>query len=127
MKNKEMKDITTKPFAIFDEQWALLTAGDITNHNSMTISWGEMGTLWNKNVVTVYVKPIRYTYQFMENNEYFVVSFFNEKYRQALAIMGAKSGREINKDQAAKLTPVAYKNVTISSLLFYFGNNITQK
>lgn len=37
-------DIFTK----FNNQWALLTAGDETNFNTMTISWGGMGTLWNK-------------------------------------------------------------------------------
>ena len=31
----------------------------------MTISWGGMGTLWDKPVVTVYVKLCRYTYGFM--------------------------------------------------------------
>ena len=113
MKKQEIKDFNTKPFAIFDAQWALLTSGDINHHNSMTISWGEMGTLWNKNVVTVYVKPVRYTYEFMESNEYFVLSFFDEKYHKALSLMGSKSGREINKDQASGLTPIAYKNVTI--------------
>ena len=56
----------------------------------MTISWGELGTLWNKSVATVYVKPCRYTYNFMEENDYFVLSFFQEEYRDALKIMGNK-------------------------------------
>jgi len=47
----------------------------------MTISWDELGTLWNKSVTTVYVKPCRYTYNFMEENDYFVLSFFQEEYR----------------------------------------------
>ena len=50
----------------FADQWALLTAGQKEHFNMMTISWGGMGTLWNKPVVTVYVKPFRYTYEFME-------------------------------------------------------------
>ena len=103
----------TKPFEIFDKTWSLLTAGPIGEHNSMTISWGEMGTLWSKKVVTVYVKPVRYTYQFMEKNEYFVLSFFDEKYKKSLAIMGSKSGRDVNKDELSGLTPKEYKGVTI--------------
>lgn len=109
----KIKDETNQPFNVFDETWALLTAGDINNHNSMTISWGEMGTLWSKSVITVYVKPVRHTYEFMNENDYFVVSFFKEEYRQALLVMGSKSGRDINKDEAAKLTPVEYKGLTI--------------
>ena len=102
-----------RPFDLFHKDWALLTAGQIDDHNSMTISWGELGTLWNKNVATVYVKPCRYTYSFMEKNEFFVLSFFTEEYRDALSIMGSKSGRDINKDELSGLTPVNYEGVTI--------------
>lgn len=101
------------PFDLFHKDWALLTAGPIDKHNSMTISWGELGTLWNKKVATVYVKPCRYTYSFMEDNEYFVLSFFEKEYRNALNIMGDKSGRDVDKDGLSGLTPLSYENVTI--------------
>lgn len=110
---KNIKKLQTKPFQIFDDEWALLTSGDYSNHNSMTIAWGGMGTLWHKNVVTVYVKPCRYTYSFMESNEYFVVSFFDKKYKSTLALMGSISGRDTNKDERSGLTPIKYKNVTL--------------
>ena len=100
-------------FEQFDKKWALVTAGPINNHNSMTVSWGEMGTLWSKPVVTVYIKPCRHTHKFMEENEHFVVSFFKEEYRKALGVMGSKSGRDVNKDELAGLTPVEYKGLTI--------------
>lgn len=101
------------PFTLFHEDWSLVTAGKLSHHNSMTISWGEMGTLWNRNVVTIYVKPCRYTYQFMEENDYFTLSFFDEEYRDALKIMGSKSGRDINKDKEARLTPLEHGEVTL--------------
>ena len=91
---------------LFDKGWALVTAGDISNFNTMTISWGGMGTLWNKPVCTVYVKPVRYTHEFMENNDYFTVSFFEEKYKKALGILGSKSGRDCDKVEESHLTPV---------------------
>ena len=94
-------------FSQFDKKWALLCAGNMGHHNAMTISWGGVGTLWGKPVATVYVKPIRYTWQFMEESEYFTVSFYPEEYRKALAVMGSKSGRDIDKDAAAGLTPKA--------------------
>ena len=101
------------PFDIFNKGWALLTSGTIDDHNSMTISWGEMGTLWRKSVVTVYVKPCRYTHEFMEQNDYFVLSFFKDECKKALGIMGSKSGREIDKDKLSGLSPISHNNVTI--------------
>lgn len=109
----DKKEINIEPFTAFNKDWALLTAGDIDNHNSMTISWGEMGTLWNKKVVTVYVKPCRYTYKFMEKNNFFVISFFEEIYRQSLVVMGSKSGKNTDKDKESGLTPIEHGWVTI--------------
>ena len=99
-----MANFTTDIFAQFDKKWALLCAGTKEKHNTMTISWGGMGTFWSKPVVTVYVKPCRYTYGFMNDNEYFTVSFYPEECRKAMAVMGTKSGRDINKDEVAGLT-----------------------
>ena len=107
------KSIELKPFELFDKQWALLTAGSIDNHNSMTISWGGTGTLWSKPVATVYVKPCRYTHDFMEENDYFVLSFFPEEYRRNLGVMGSVSGRDVDKDKEGKLTPVKHGDVVI--------------
>ena len=81
-----MAQFTTDIFAQFDKKWALLCAGTKEKHNTMTISWGGMGTLWSKPVVTVYVKPCRYTYGFMNDNEYFTVSFYPEECRKAMAV-----------------------------------------
>ena len=42
--------------------------------NTMTIGWAQVGRLWALPVCTVYVRPERYTYQFMESHDYFTVS-----------------------------------------------------
>lgn len=102
-----MKQFPIDAFAQFDKKWALVCAGTPECHNAMTVSWGGLGTLWSKPVATVYVKPVRYTYQFMEKNEYFTVSFYPEEWRRALSVMGTTSGRDGDKDAAAGLTPVA--------------------
>lgn len=94
-------------FNIFDKEWALLTAGKSGRYNTMTISWGGLGTLWGKSVATVYVKPVRYTHEFMEESEYFTVSFYEEKYRSALSLLGSISGRDGDKAAKAGLTPKA--------------------
>ena len=96
----------TEIFSQFHKKWALVSAGSLEDHNAMTVSWGEMGTLWSIPVITVYVKPCRYTYEFMENNDYFTVSFYDEEYRDALNIMGTLSGKDTDKEKQANLTPV---------------------
>lgn len=98
-------EFQTDPFEIFDKEWALLTVGDGEAFNTMTISWGGLGTLWSKPVATVYVKPIRYTHGFMERNDYFTLSFFSENYRKALALLGSVSGRDRDKVKESGLTP----------------------
>ena len=55
-------DFTTNIFEQFDKKWALLTAGNSEDFNTMTISWGGMGTIWNKPVATVYVRTSRLTH-----------------------------------------------------------------
>ena len=103
-------EFTTDIFARFNEKWALLTAGTGADFNGMTISWGGLGTLWSKPVATVYVKPIRYTWQYMEKYDFFTVSFFPEEYRNDLMIMGSKSGRDGDKIALTRLTPEALEH-----------------
>lgn len=98
-------DFNANSFEIFDQEWALLTAGSEQHYNTMTISWGGLGTLWGKPVVTVYVKPIRYTHEFMEESEYFTVSFYPGKYRKALGLLGTLSGKDGDKVAQVGLTP----------------------
>lgn len=97
-------EFLTDIFAQFNKKWALLTAGDEKSFNAMTISWGGLGTLWNKPVATVYVRTSRYTHEFMDRNEYFTVSFYPEDYRQILGVLGTKSGREMDKMKASGLS-----------------------
>ena len=53
-----------------------------------------------------FVRPERYTYQFMERSKEFTLSFFTDRYRPALNICGSKSGRDCNKIAEASLTPL---------------------
>ncbi len=105
-----MENMLIDPFTKFDKDWALVTGGTKEKFNSMTVSWGGMGTLWSKPVVTLYVRPERYTCGFLMENDIFTVSFYDEKYRKALILMGSASGRDINKAEAAGLTPLFLEN-----------------
>ena len=99
-------EFTTDILSVFDKKWALLTAGKEDSFNTMTVSWGGLGTIWNKPVATVYVRTSRYTHDFMDANEYFTVSFYPEECRKALGVLGSKSGRDMDKMKDSGLTPV---------------------
>lgn len=98
-----------KSHSLWDEQWFLLTSGDFQkgHFNTMTVSWGSLGTMWNKPFAMVVVRPTRYTYQFMEQYETFTLSAFSEQYRKALNLLGSKSGRGGDKIAESGLTPEA--------------------
>lgn len=101
-----MESVNMNAFESFHKGWALLTAGEMGDYNTMTISWGGLGCLWSRSVATVYVRPSRYTYEFMERYDHFTVSFYPEEYRGALALLGRESGRDGDKVATAGLTPV---------------------
>ena len=82
-----------------------LTTDIFSNFNTMTISWGGMGTLWGKPVATVYIRTSRYTHEFIDANEYFTISFYPEEYKKVLGVLGSKSGREMDKMHDSGLTP----------------------
>ena len=106
----DLKNFNLAPFYTLDKKWAILTCGEKDKYNSMTISWGGFGTLWHKPVVTIYVRPNRYTYEFMENYEYYTISFYDDVYKSDLTLLGTKSGRDINKVELTNLTPEFLNN-----------------
>ena len=97
-------EFTTDILSVFDKKWALLTAGDKDKFNTMTVSWGGLGTIWGKPVATVYVRKSRYTHDFMEDNDYYTVSFYPEECRKVLNVLGSKSGRDMDKMHDSGLT-----------------------
>jgi flavin reductase (DIM6/NTAB) family NADH-FMN oxidoreductase RutF len=98
------RDLDGNVFRRIGEQWMLLTAGDKTACNTMTASWGGLGVLWGEPVATIYVRPQRYTKEFIDREKTFSLSFYGEEYRKALALCGAKSGREIDKVKECNFT-----------------------
>ncbi len=98
------------PFSKIGKDWFLVTAGDIEKFNAMTASWGFMGVMWNKNCAITVIRPQRYTKEFIDNSEYFTMSFFGEECRDALKFCGANSGRDCDKMEKTGLVPVEIEN-----------------
>lgn len=92
-----------EPFTSISSKWALLTSGDKEKANAMTIAWGSVGYLWNKDVATVYVRNSRYTKEFIDKTGYFTINFFPDEYKAALKYLGTVSGRNEDKIKMARL------------------------
>ena len=104
--------LNMNPFTKIGKEWALISAGDKNKCNTMAVSWGGVGVLWGKNVVYIFIRDSRYTKEFIDNGEFFSMSFFNEKYRDALSYCGKESGRNVDdKFKGAGLTPAFRHNI----------------
>ncbi len=134
LKEIPLTDITENTFTLIGTDWALLTAGsagsagsekasagnesagygetstnnesagDTTKSNTMTISWGGLGIYGNKPVSFTFIRPQRYTKQFVDTQQTFSLCFFDETYKDILKFCGTKSGKEIDKIRECNLT-----------------------
>lgn len=110
MKQVDIERISDNFIHIIGKEWMLVSAGNKEKFNMMTANWGGVGFLWNKPVVFIFVRPERYTYEFVESQPFFTLSFMSEEYKDVHKICGSKSGREIDKVAATGLTPIFTEN-----------------
>ena len=111
MKEVLAREIKDNPIFEFDKTWALVTSRKKDgSFNMCTLSWGSIGVLWSKEVVTIYVKPIRHTDSFIQEDDYFTVTFFNDDHKKDLALCGTKSGRDIDKINESDLEVIELEN-----------------
>ncbi len=108
MKEISVKELNLNPMTLIGREWMLITAGtQERGYNTMTASWGNLGSLWGHPTSLIYVRPQRYTKEFVDREEYYSLSFFPESFHKALAYLGTHSGRDGDKVTAAGLTPVS--------------------
>ena len=104
-KEISVNDWSDNLFTRIGTDWMLVTAGDREKSNTMTANWGGAGILWNKPVAFSFIRPQRYTLEFMEREEYYSLAFFDNGFREALNFCGTKSGRDFDKWKETGLTP----------------------
>lgn len=117
MKEIAIKDLTCNPFTLISNEWLLITAGNQENgFNTMTACWGHVGSIWGHGkglpTATVYIRPQRYTKQFVDREEYYTISFFDTQYKKDLAYLGTHSGKDEDKLSHTSLTPAFSDNTT---------------
>lgn len=101
MNVEELKNVINS----ISKQWMLVSAVDEKGKaNAMTASWGGVGELWGKDVVFVFIRPQRYTKEFVDKAQTLSLSFFDESYRKMYNYMGSKSGRDFDKIKEQNLT-----------------------
>ena len=93
----EFQTFTPEVLDVFASRNALLTVGDRRECNTMTIGWCGLGRMWQLPACTVYVRPERYTYSFLERFDSFTVSVFSPEWKKQIAYCGSKSGRDVDK------------------------------
>lgn len=99
------KEIKGNLIELIANEWMLISAGGANGYNMMTASWGFAGEMWGEDCAAAAVRPTRYTYGFMEKEDYFTLSFYGAA-RNIYKICGSKSGRDIDKAAETGLTPV---------------------
>ena len=78
--------------------------------NIITVAWA--GTVCtNPPMVSISVRPSRYSYQILEETGEFVINLTNESLVKACDYCGVVSGRDVNKFAKTGLTPIPMEHV----------------
>lgn len=104
MKTMSPYDLSLNPLHVLEKRWAILVAGD-KKPNPMTVAWGGFGTLWQRPVVTIYVRPTRFTHKFLMSRDEFTLNILPPGFKTALGICGTLSGRDCDKWDRSGLRP----------------------
>lgn len=102
----DVSTLSCNPFTLLAKQWMLVSAGTPDNWNTMTASWGGVGVIWGAPTATVYIRHSRYTKEFVDAQEYFTITFLQNGNQKALGVLGATSGRDMDKMHNSGLTPM---------------------
>ena len=98
---RTVESLSFNPFTKIGKEWMLISAYDEKRTdkkiNTMTASWGGVGVLWGKNVFFCFVRPQRFTKEFIDAQDTVTLSFFGEEYKEALTKCGRISGRNCDK------------------------------
>ena len=106
MKKIDIRELQMNPMTKIGKEWMLVTAGcQERGYNTMTASWGHLGHIWGFDTSVIYVRPQRYTKQFVDREEKYTLCFF-PGYKKEMGYLGTKSGRDEDKVAAVGLTPV---------------------
>lgn len=110
-------ELCIHPHSLFSTDWLLITTGNQTNgYNTMTACWGQLGAIWGHGkglpTATVFIRPQRYTKEFIDREDTFTLSFFTNEYKKQLAYLGTHSGKVEDKISKVGFTPIFLNDTT---------------
>lgn len=121
-KEVKIEELNFNPMMMIGGDWWLVTAGNQEDgFNTMTASWGHLGSIWERkggkahmglSTACVYIRPQRYTKEYMDREELFTLCVFDKANKKALGYLGTHSGRDENKVENAGLKP-AFQDGTV--------------
>ena len=97
MKKANIQELDMNAVRRIGEEWMLVTARKGDAVNTMTASWGGLGVLWGRPVATVYIRPQRYTKEFVDAGDSFTLTFFGGGRKKEMGYLGRVSGRDEDK------------------------------
>lgn len=111
MKEIKHENFQENAFEMIGKDWLLITAEKDGKVNTMTASWGGVGVLWNKKVAYIFIRPQRYTKEFVDFSDRLSVCVLPNSYRKELSYLGNVSGKDEDKISNANLKVQKYENV----------------
>lgn len=112
MREISVTELQVTPRMIGNEWW-LVTAGDkAKGYNTMTASWGHVGVIWQRPTAIVYIRPQRYTKEFIDRADRYTLSLFGGGYKKEMGYLDSHSGRDGDKVAKVGLTPVFEEDYT---------------
>lgn len=120
LEEMSIEQLVCNPMTLISNEWLLITAGNHERgYNTMTACWGHLGSIWGHgrglSTAIVYIRPQRYTKQFVDGEKLYTLSFFSPQYKRDLAYLGSHSGRDEDKIAKTQLTPAFDKDYTYFS------------
>lgn len=118
MKYKDI-DFNELSTNMFDQlkKGAFMTTKTGDKVNTMTIAWGGINIVWNRNVFVTYVRYSRDTYEMLENGDSYTISIpLNNDLKHELSYCGTKSGRDVDKIKECNLQLIPGRKVNVPVL-----------
>lgn len=110
------KDIWKPGTVIYPVPAVMVSCGTMEKKNIITVAW--TGTINSDPAMTyVSIRPSRYSYEIIKESGEFVINLVTEKLAYACDTCGVKSGRDMDKFEALKLT--AKKGEKVDAPILY--------
>ncbi|MCU0822580.1 MAG: flavin reductase family protein, partial [Spirochaetes bacterium] len=94
----------------------LVSCGTIEEPNILTVAW--TGTVCTEPAMTyISIRPERYSYDIIKKTKEFAINITTRRLAFAVDFCGVKSGRDINKFEALKLTPAPAQKIKAPIIL----------